>query len=430
MIKPTLVKEGIELPIEIISDAPFTHEQVFKTQIHSTIGKNNSYEFIEKGDRKLEIKVYLENQNEYDQLIAFFEDGKPFLLNAPFFPLEPLNLDGNISSEPHYKGFSIATLRFTTAENVNFTTDNLFILGVNSETLPSEKTFLEKMQDFGKKTFDFVGSTNQAIGKVTNEIGAYADAMTNITQGLASSSSIITNPISSITSSANQILGGVNGFITSIYSGINAIRRLPSDIDDFINGLTATGSRLNGLFDLGNASDNAKYNTEFLLEVGNAIVDVDIANLQDNPAVVNGEFTDVEYFLNIKNKNSSAVSSLILCSILINIYKNIDGINRLSQKDLDNLRERTEKIYNKVISNEISTDLTLQLDLLRTQFFKIFRRLTDNALKTYFYRVNEPEFLVDIVYAVNGNLNYYEETKKLNNILGDLVFDSVEVVVD
>ena len=430
MIEVALIKKGILLEIDIISDMSFISEQGFKTQIHSTIGENNAYEFINKGDRKIEIKVYFEDQNEYNSVVSFFEDGKPFLLKAPFFPLELLNLDGGISSEPYYKGFGIATLRFTTAKNINYDSSGSYFLGLNSETSASKKSFLDKMRGFAETALNFVGNTNQAIGSVTNKIAEYADAITSITQGLASSSSIVTNPINSVKASAYQVLGGVNSLITSIYSAIDAVKSIPSDINDFINAVMATGDSLNGLFDMGNESDSAKYNTDFLLTIGDSLADIPINNSVDTISLDEDGYKNVEFTLNIKNDNLSVVSTLILCSILINIYTNIESFNKLGRQDLDNLMTKTEKIYNRIISNGINNELLLQLDLLRVQFFKLFKKLSNDTSDTFIYKVVEPEFLVDIVYAVNGNLNSYEETKKLNNIIGDIVFDSVEVIVD
>ncbi len=85
--------------------------------------------------------------------------------------------------------------------------------------------------------------------------------------------------------------------------------------------------------------------------------------------------------------------------------------------DLQKMKTNTEKIYNYIINrNFITNDFKIQLDLFRIAFFKKYNYLYDNTQKIVEIEVFIPTSIMVIVYRVNGNLDYLEDTIKLNNI--------------
>ena len=64
----------------------------------------------------------------------------------------------------------------------------------------------------------------------------------------------------------------------------------------------------------------------------------------------------------------------------------------------------------------------------RNAFFRSYQPLYNSAAKVVILKLDEPRFLADVVYSVNGNFNYYQETRKLNNIIGSVVQGVVEVI--
>lgn len=443
--KAKLIKKGKNLDIEIISGETISGSQSFKSSIHQNIGNGDNYEFMGIGEARLQIKLYLATKEDYNKLIDFLKDGTSFLLSAADLWDENLsvNLDGLITTENYYKGWCLAVLNITTARNVNDTIDSqIDRLGYRNtlkeitKGVSTAKTFYEKMFAFGKSTFSFVENTNQKIGGTTNAIAVYGSAITNITQGLASASTIATNPISSVKNSIAQVIGGVSGMITSWQNAVAAIKQLPSDIEGFIDSISAIGDQLNNLFNFDNPNDTLRYNTTLLQDVALAIIDPDLTS--DNPAIKErapdvttdqGATSAAEFFLTtIESGNSDGLSVMLLGSILITLYQNANKIDKWNKTDLDRLKITTERIYSFITTKDLTFDFYLQLDLARNDFFELFKLLYERAIKTIIVKIETPRFLSDIVYSVNGNLDYYNETKQLNGIIGTTVEEDIEVI--
>ncbi len=435
--QPRLIRQDRLLPLEvkILSNEVYNRANRIKTKVHSIIGDGDSYEFIGLGEKRVKIQFYFSNQEEFEALADFVQNGDPFLIICSFFPLEPLKIDGDINLEPYYSGFGTATINFTTAIKDFEDKQNLlsFYSSLSSksasETISNKKNFLDKLNNWSKKVFDSVSKGNQFVGNVTNNISAYSSAFTNVLSGISSGASIITNPISSIKSSISDVTGGLSSVISSLTNVVLTIKQIPSDVQSIIDSFSLIGDKLNNLFNLGNTSDSLKYNTEFLMRASEAIINVDLT--QDNDAITNNydnntessnSFSSTEYFLPVLNKKTNDVMSvLLLCSILINLYENAEKINRWNTVDLDNLRRKTETIYNYISTFDLDTELSLELDLARNRFFKIFKLLWNRAFQIVEFEISEPNFLENLVFSVNGNLDFYDESKKLNNVIGGIV---------
>jgi len=435
--KPILIRQDRENPLEvkILSNETYNRSHKIKTKVHSIIGDEDIYEFIGLGEKKLRIQFYFDNEDDFNDLFDFIGKGDPFLIVCKFFPLEPLKIDGDITLEPYYTGFGIATVNFTTA--IKDFDDKQNLLSYYSsltaqstlETNSNKKNFLEKLNNWADKTFKTVSKGNQFVGNVTNNISAYSSAFTNVLSGISSGASIVTNPISSIRTSISDVTGGLSSVISSLQNVVLTIKQVPSDVQSIIDSFSLIGDKLNNLFDLGNSNDSLKYNTDFLMRTSTAVIEIDLS--EDNEAIINNydnntsssnEFSSTEYFLPALNKKTNDIMSVLtLCSILINLYENAEKINRWNTIDLENLRIKTETIYNYLSTFELDTELSLELDLARNRFFKIFKILWDRAFKIVEFEISEPNFLENLVYSVNGNLDFYDESKKLNNSIGGIV---------
>jgi hypothetical protein len=443
--KPILIRQDRDNPLEvkILSNEVYSRSNKIKTKVHPIIGDDDIYEFIGLGEKRIKIQFYFDNEDDFNNLSDFVSNGDPFLIVCKFFPLEPLKIDGDITLEPYYSGFGTATINFTTAVKDFDDKQNLLSyyssLAAQStaETVSNKKNFLEKLNSWAEKTFETVSKGNQYVGNVTNNISAYSAAFTNVLSGISSGASIITNPISSIKTSISDVTSGLSSVISSLQNVVLTIKQIPTDVKTIIDSFSIIGDKLNNLFDLGNSNDSLKYNTDFLTRVSTSIMNIDLS--QDNDSIINdydkntsstNEFSSTEYFLPALNKKTNDVMNvLLLCSILINLYENSSKINRWNTIDLENLRSRTETLYNYISTFELDTELSLELDLARNRFFKIFKILWDRAYNIVEFEITEPNFLENLVYSVNGNLDFYDENKKLNNAIGGIVHPGIVRII-
>jgi hypothetical protein len=436
---PFIRKNGVTKEISIVSSKLNSRKDEFKNVIHKTIGDNDQFEFIGKGSSSIDLDLYFETQVDYESFIDFVEGGAAFLLSCPFFPVEEVSILGGITTKNYYKGFAVASLTLTNAKNIRI--DALragFEIGTESPIISVDKiSNLKKLQDFGKNTFAFVGNTNQKIGKITNTFGAYSSALSNAIQGVASGTTIITNPISSVKSSVSRVLGSVNSAITSIQNAINVVKSLPSDIDSFVEELSAIGDKFNNLFDSGEIIRDLKQNSDALVQSAISIIESetdqnspDIKDFGENSP--NEPSNSPEFFLtSIQDPNKDVFDIMLLSSFLFSLYDNVENADEWNTLDLDALRKQTEIIYNFIISKSVITpDFKLQLDLARNNFFRLFKISFNNANQIVDFKVYTPTFLEDIVYSVNGNLDFLDETKKLNNLVGNIVEEDIKVILN
>lgn len=424
------------LDLNIIGNIPLSREKEIKSIIHKTIGNDNSYQKIGDGDLQISIPIFVASNDEWDEIVDFFTVGKPFIFVYRGSFSEPLNIVGNLKQQFYMDGVGEMNLIFTTALSKEDLPSGHPINKL-LDTLPNKKSWLDKLKKMGENIFDFTSNVNEKVGGFTNSVAQYAAALNNIGNGVGGASSMITGPISSVKQSVGSVLDGIGAAITGLGNAINAIKSLPSEIDGMIDAFLAIGDQLAGIFTNGSKSDQAKQAAEFLGEVGEAFIAVATAQTEISPNVEtevvldNGEVVKEfrpELFIQSK-ENNKATSVLLLSSILLGIYRSIEDVSRWNQNDLENIRNRSEAIYNYISSQEIPSDLQFEMDIARSGFFKLFIVLKANALKIVEVRLNTPKFLFDVIYEVNGNYDYYYDTKKLNNIIGGIVeTDTVRII--
>lgn len=425
-----LIKQGIPFDLKILGEDELKVVNSFKTKIHKTLGNSDFYQFIGKGDQQVSFKIFLASLEEYDSLVSFFTDGLPFALEIDDFRL-PFRLNGNLQASKSYQdGSYIVELSFTSAQD-----PDAFDTGAGvSEIIKTQfrkPTALDTLKDWGSKTIDFVGNTNSSVSAFTGKYQEYSVAINQLANGIGSSSTIITSPISSVRNSTSTIIGGVAGVVSSIGTAINAIQQVPNDISGMLDSILDIGDQLSNIFNLDDKDAQVKTTTNFLIDAANGLIEVDLTPLSGKTVIADPysvEF-DAEIVLTaLDNKNNEVLSVLILSSILIAIYEESSQITRWNRRDLDNLLKQTETLFEYITSKDISRDIREQLFLARNSFFATFRPLYENALNIIEVFVNEPRLLVDIVYSVNGNFDYYDDTKKLNNIIGSIVQGKIQVI--
>jgi hypothetical protein len=428
-----LYKRTKFISIEVIGSDELSISDNFKNTVHKSIGDKNYYEYIGKGDQELNLKLYVKDKSGYNDLVSFFEDGEPFWLSLG--EVEDIyNLSGGIKATKSYADNSyLVDLSFTSAQDPNFDEVGFNITGLGgiSETTYSKTTVLDRLREWGNKTIDFVGNTNASVAAYTGKFQEYSVAITQLTGGIASSSSIITSPISSVRNSISGVIGGVSAIVSSIGTAINAIRQLPSDVSNMIDSILDIGDLFSALFNFDDKEAQVKTTTNFLIDVGNALIIVD-QTPSDGKTVTEDPYS-VEFDAEVAiaafdNKNNDVLSVLILSSILLSIYEQSTQINVWNKRDLDNLLKQTETLFDYIMNKEISSDIRTNLILARNNFFESFNALYKNASNIVQIKLDSPRFLSDVVYSVNGNFDYYLDTKKLNNIIGAVVEGNIEVI--
>jgi hypothetical protein len=222
----------------------------------------------------------------------------------------------------------------------------------------------------------------------------------------------------------------VAGIVSSIGTAINAIKQVPSQVQDLIDSILDIGDQFSNIFNLDNKADQVKATTNFLIDVGIALVEVDKQPLSgkvitEDPYSVS---YDMEIIISSEDKNIEILSVLILSSILLSIYEQSSQITRWNKTDLDNLLKQTETLFSYIMAKNIDTETRNKLNLARNSFYRSFRALYDNASNIITINVDNPTFLSDVVYSVNGNFDFYSETKKLNNIIGSVVQGEIQII--
>jgi len=370
------------------------------------------------------------SQEEKEAFKTFYEKQKPFILVSPFYPeLEiPLNFASisnfrsDVDGTQYYIDITITDAKYIEED------ENLYLVAMQNvfarqkKEKPNKKNFLDKMKDLAKKVSDFSSDVNSKVGAYTSAIDQYATTFNQLCQGLASTSTIVTNPINSVKDSLNLVVGGVGGIINALYEIKITIKNVPSDIGNVINQISSLGDQFKNLFKSGeNYNEDITYNTQFLQELAETTVD---NNFNE------GIYGNSENSNGIRN-NNDALQFLLLNGIITGIYENLELIDTWVLSDLDSIKKTENKLYKKLISyNFIDSNYIYQLNLLRSNFYSIYANLYENGNKIIEYNAQQPISIYNIVYAINGNLDFLDETIKLNNIVKPFVFGKIKVIAN
>lgn len=436
----TLIKNGTPLLIKVIGGEDLEIHEGFKNVVHSILGDKEIYEYIGKSDQKITFSLFLENKDEYDSLISFFRDGKPFAFRVVDFE-GIYNLKGGVKSKRSFKdGSFLADITLTSADNLQFV-GGLF---ESNEALDpyqsssSKSDWIKSLADYANDNMDFTSdddkfssNLNSTIASYTGKFQEYSTAITQVTGGVGSTSTIITAPLSSVRNSSSSIIGGVASVVSSLGTAINAIKQTPDNISDMIDSILDIGEKFSNIFKNDDKSQQSKQTISFLIDTGNALVEVaqeplSLKTVTQSPYSVS--FDPELPISSIGNKNVEILSVLMLSSILISIYESSSQLSNWNKQDLDNILKQTNLLFNYVMSKDLSSEARSNVVYARNSFFRSFRSIYESSLNFVTIEVREPRFLTDIVYSVNGNFDHYLETKKLNNILGSITQGFIKVI--
>jgi methyl-accepting chemotaxis protein len=404
-----------------------TQDINYKAIVHDGLGK--SYlEPLGMGANFWSFAVIFSSEDEISEFKTFYEKQKPFILVSPFYPELKIPLNFASISELKYDADKKNCSVNITITDAIYEEENLY-----EETIANiidlykkeskKKSILDKMRDIAKRVSDFSSNVNEKVSSYTNAINEYATAFNQICQGIASSSTIVTGPINSVKDSLGLVVGGFGGIINGLFEAKNAITNIPGDINNIIDKVSSLSDQFKNLFKSGeDYSQDITYNTQFLQELAEATIDINFNE---------GVYGDSENSNGIRN-NNDALQFLLLNGIMSGIYENLELIDSWTLIDLDSIKATENKLYNKLISyNFLTNDYTNDLDLLRANFYSVFNQLYKNGNKIIEYNTNNmPISIYNIIYSVNGNLDFLEETIRLNNIVKPFVSGKIKVITN
>lgn len=406
IIKDRLYKSGGEyLDLNIIANDNFTDNISLKTQIHKTIGDYDIFEWV--GNAATSIKMQLFFQNEED-FIAFklFTFGVQMTLVRKEFRNVIVNLTNDIGSIYTNNGNYIVSVEFTTARDPTQTTD--FDINIFTYDAGSKKSLFDKLRIASEKIFSFVGNVNEKIGVFTNSIELTTSLINNIAQALASSQSILTTPLNTIQKAGSNIVEAISTVNQSLSNIIFIINTAPSNIDSIFTGITDATQNLFNIFASENQDGELSINANFGCDIINAIYNIDY-----NDDI----YGDSENVVNLKKQNDM-VKILFLCGLIANLEEKIAQIGKISLLNLNYYKTSFEKSCLLITSSEIiDADLRWQIELCKIRFSRTYNNLYSKATKIREVNITIPTSLHSIVYNVNGNLDFFNETMQLNNII-------------
>ena len=186
------------------------------------------------------------------------------------------------------------------------------------------------------------------------------------------------------------------------------ITTTPTEISNiYINISTATQDLFN-VFSAENQDEEIKMNVNFGCDTINLIYNTDF-----NEDIYGSSQNVVE----LKQSNDM-LKILFLCSLIANLEDKISELGTVNLPNLNYYKNSFEKAYLYIIaSNVIDTDLRRQVDLCKIRFFRIYNNLYQKAIKVREVNIEIPTSLHQIVYNTNGNLDFFDETMQINNIV-------------
>jgi len=406
VIKDRLYKNSGEyIDLNIVSNNDFSDNTRLKTQVHQTIGDYDIFEWIGEGATSIKMQLYFANEEEF----VFFKQfayGTQMTLVRQNFRNVIINLTSDLSPSYTYFGNYTVNVEFTTARDPSQTTD--FDINIFSYNVGSKKTLFDKLQITSEKIFSFVGNINEKIGVFTNSIELATSLINNITQALTSSQSILTTPLNTIQRSSANIVQAISTINQSLNNISFIISTTPSNIGSIFTGIVSATESLFEVFSSDIQDEQLTVNANFGCDVINTIYNADF----------NDDIYGSSQNVTILKEQNDMLKILFLCGLIANLEEKISEINSVSLLNLTYYKTTFEKAYLYIISSDIiDPDLRQQTELCKIRFFRTYNNLYAKATKVIEVNVEIPTSLHSIVYNVNGNLDFFNETMQLNNIV-------------
>ena len=404
--KDILFKNGGEYrEINILTDTNIDVNTTIKSQVQENLGDFATYQYIGEGATTITLSLYFSSQQEFNDL-KYFALGQQMTLRRQNFADQVVNCTNSISQSQTSHGQITATFEFTTArdgtemDNFNFT----FV----AEDVGSSATFLSKLQSASAKIFSFVGNVNEKIGNFTGKIGIISDSIANIGLAAASTSTTLTTPISQIKNSASNVTGAISSITQSLKNVIFVITSTPSDISAIFTGVTSAMKSVFTVFSSDDDDEQARMNASF----GSSVIDTIIETNFDD-----GLYGSSQNVIEMKKQNE--MLKVMLCSgLIVNLVEILKEMNTVSSRDLQVYKKSFDKAYSFcILSDAIDTDFRNELELCKIRFYSGYKNLLAKASNIYEVNLEVATSLHQIVFSVNGNLDYFDETMKLNNII-------------
>lgn len=406
IIKDRLYKNNGEyIDLNIVTNNDFPENTPLKTQVHQTIGNYDVFENLGIGATSIKVPLFFQSEEDF---IAFklFAIGNQMTLVTQNKRNIIVNITGDIGVLYTYFGQYTVNVEFTTARDPSQTTD--FDINIFSYNVGSKKTLLDKLKSASGKILSLVGNVNAKIGTVTNTIELTTSLINNTAQALASSQSILTTPLGAIQRSGANIVEAISSINQSLSNISFVIKTTPSNIENIFTGITSATESLFNVF----SSDDQDEQIRMNVNLGCDVIDI-IYNTDFNDDI----YGSSENVLELKKQNDM-LKTLFLCGLIANLEEKISEINSTSLMSLNYYKASFEKSYFYIISNEVTDpDLRWQVELCKIRFFRTYNNLYSKATKVIEVNVDIPTSLHTIIYNVNGNLDFFDETMQLNNII-------------
>lgn len=405
-IKDRLYKNNGEyFDIKILTSEPFKDNIPLKAQVHKTIGNYDLFEWLGVGATSIRMQLCFLTEEEFEAF-KFFALGVQMTLVRRDFRNVIVNIVGDLSIAYTYYGYYVCDIEFTTAKDPLQSID--FYINVFTYDVGSKKTLLNKLQIALQKIISFVGNVTEKIGAFISSIEAVTALINNIAQALASSQSILTAPLNTIKRSGANITDAISTITQTLQNIPFIIKTAPTEISSIFTNISAASQDLFNVFSAENPDEEIKMNLNFGCDTINLIYNADF---------------DKDIYGNSQNvielrQSNDMLKILFLCSLIANLEEKISEMGIVNLLSLNYYKNSFEKAYLYITASDvIDSDLRRQLDLCKIRFFRTYNNLYQKAIKVREIDVKKPTSLHSIVYNVNGNLDFFDETMQLNNIV-------------
>jgi hypothetical protein len=401
-----LFKNGGEYrEINILTDTNIDVNTTLKSQVQENLGDFATYQYIGEGATTITLSLYFANQQEFNDLKSFVI-GEQLTLRRQNFTDQIVNCTGSISQSQTSHGQITATFEFTTARDGTEMDD--FNFTFVAQDVSSSTTFLSKLQGASAKIFSFVGNVNEKIGNFTGKIGIVADSIANIGLAIASANTILTTPSSQIKNSTSSVTGAISSITQALQNVIFVIKSTPSDISAIFIGITSAMKSVFTVFSSDDDDEQARMNANF----GSSVIDIIIETNFNN-----GIYGSSQNVIEMKQQNEM-LKVMLFSSLIVNLAEILKEMNTVSIRDLQVYKQSFDKAYSFcILSDIIDADFRNELELCKIRFYSTYKNLLSKARDVYELNVEVATSLHQIVFSVNGNLDYFDETMKLNNII-------------
>lgn len=400
--KAFLRSENQYLEVLVEYEAQYQSSYEGKSTIHELIGNSNLYEYGGKGSTTIKRTFITNNLQDYQSLHDLLTSGLELEFQDNLQPAIRVNVKQNFQIL-QAMGFWKITIEFTTAPQRN----KAIFQAIPAQTIKSiglKTSFFDKLKNFAKKVINFKTQANDKIQSVSNYLNKAQSMNLQIAGQIASSATmldIIPNAIEDTTTSISII----NASFTRL---ISKIQNTPGRFDDIFTDLTSTLANFGSVLNTNNKSKDAELNSDGLKDI-----------LAQNLKLNSNENTigNSNRIKEIQNTNE-AFKIVNLATLLFEFYSTVGKIDTINSIKLESYKATAENVYKYISESPLIDNEFLQdLNKSKSAFINDYQALSKIANTIIKVNVPSPKPIYSIVYQVNGNLDYLQETIELNNLI-------------